>query len=361
MDIPIPITMKAWTHTQAGLPKNVLHLTEIATPTISTPTEVLVRITHCSLNPGGSIFMQLVPGFFRGNPAIPEMDFSGVVVQSGNGTSTDRNLVKGTLVFGSIPVGQHFKKTSGALAEYVVVDQSAIVKKPDGASLAEVAGLGVAGATALKVVKAGKLKKGDSVLVNGASGGIGHMVAQMAKAQVGETGRVVGVCSASNVDWLKEYGCDETIDYTHHTPVHAHLASTYSESRFNVVLDAVGIQPIFEHCSRYLVDGGSYVTVGPKAKSYTVLGMLSTIRLMATNLLWPRVLGGVARNYVQVTATSDLEALTELGNQVEEKKLKVLVGGTHSMVDAIQAYDQLLSGHARGKIVVQVQELERGQ
>jgi NADPH:quinone reductase-like Zn-dependent oxidoreductase len=71
------------------------------------------------------------------------------------------------------------------------------------------AGLGIAGATALELVKAAKLKRGDSVLINGASGGVGHLVLQIARAKVGGSGRVTAICSTRNVGWVGQLGADE--------------------------------------------------------------------------------------------------------------------------------------------------------
>lgn len=203
------VTMKAWVHSRSGLPSEVLSLTTLPVPCLTSPTQVRVRISHCALNPGGSITMQLLPFIFRTSPSIPEMDFSGTIVELGPGVPAARDLTPGQHVFGSIPVGQHARSGSGSLAKYVVVDRTAVVKKPDGATLEEVAGLGIAGATALELIKAAKPKRGDSVLVNGASGGIGHMALQMCRAEVGETGRVIAVCSGENAGWVKQLGADE--------------------------------------------------------------------------------------------------------------------------------------------------------
>lgn len=201
--------MKAWTHTSAGLPEKVLSLSTIPIPEITSPTQVRVKISYCALNPGASIVMQLLPFFFRASPAIPEMDFSGAVEKLGESVPVERQLDIGTKVFGSIPLSQHVKSTSGSLAEYVGVEHTAVARKPDNGELEEMAGLGIAGATALELLRAARLRRGNSVLVNGASGGIGHLALQMCCKEVGETGRVVAVCSSSNVEWVKELGADE--------------------------------------------------------------------------------------------------------------------------------------------------------
>ncbi|KAF2180322.1 GroES-like protein [Zopfia rhizophila CBS 207.26] len=347
-------TMRAWAHTRSGLPSSVLSLANLPIPTISSPSQVLVRISHCALNPGGSIVMQLLPFIFRASPAIPEMDFSGTIVECGANIPEERNLKIGSEVFGSIPLSQHVKSIGGALAEYVVVDASSVVRKPSEAKLEEVAGLGIAGATALEVVKGARLKKGDSVLVNGASGGIGHIAVQLCRDWAGETGRVVGVCSGGNGGWVKTLGCDEVIDYQSSAPVHSFLASKFSGERFNAVIDAAGVQDIFNHCPEFLAEGKPYVTVGPRAESFTVSGMLATIWLMAKNFLWPRILGGVPREYVQVTGVSNLEAMEELAKMVGEGKLRVVVDSCTDMKNAREAYEKMLSRHAKGKVIVMV-------
>jgi NADPH:quinone reductase-like Zn-dependent oxidoreductase len=348
----LPETMKAWTHTRAGLPRNVLAVSTLPTPTIASPTQVLVRVSYCALNPAGSIVMQLLPFLFRGSPAIPEMDFSGTVVEAGPDVPKERNLRPGTHIFGSIPVAQHVRSTSGAMAKFVVVDHTAIVRMPDAASLMEVSGLGIAGATALELIKAAKLKKGDSVLVNGASGGIGHLVLQMCCEEVGPSGKVIALCSSSNVDWVKKLCAEEStlrdpqksfpnealrfqvIDYNLHAPIHEHLIKSFGEARFDSVIDAVGIQDIFNNSPTFLAEGKSYVTVGPRAHSYTYVGMLSTIGTMIKNAFLPRVFGGVSRSYIQVTAAASLAAMQDLAKMVAEGTLKVHVGFSVGMEDA---------------------------
>ena len=107
--------------------------------------------------------MHLLPFFFRGSPAIPEMDFSGTVISLGNQVPADRQLEIGLRVFGSIPVSSHVKAMCGSLAEEVCVPHTCIVKRPVGAKMEEVAGLGIAGTTALATIKAAGLKKGNEI------------------------------------------------------------------------------------------------------------------------------------------------------------------------------------------------------
>lgn len=163
--------------------------------------------------------LHFAPFLFRHSPAVPELDFSGTIVATGPkdaASETDsllneaesRGLCKGAEVFGSILIPEHVGGGHGTLAEYAIVDLSCAVKKPSNVSFAEASGLGVAGATALVLVERAKPRRGDHVLINGASGGIGTMVVQLVKDIVGDAGKVVAVCSGRNVDAIRRLGAD---------------------------------------------------------------------------------------------------------------------------------------------------------
>jgi len=206
-----PTTMRAWIHTRAGPPSTVLSLSsDVPTPTIKEPKEVLVRVSYAALNPGASIMMQLCPFIFRSKVVIPELDFSGTLVAAGSSALESGRLAVGDAVFGSVDVGTHVKTGSGALAEFVAVPAANVAKMPNNnATDAEAAGLCVAGCTAVELMEKAGLQNGNSVLVNGASGGIGTMIVQMARDAVGSNGRVVAICSAKNAAMVKELGADE--------------------------------------------------------------------------------------------------------------------------------------------------------
>jgi NADPH:quinone reductase-like Zn-dependent oxidoreductase len=210
-DQPSPAgTMKAFTHTASGLPPAILHLSHnLPIPILAAPTDVLVKVSHASLNPGGSIITRLVPMAFRTKPSIPDMDFSGTVTKTSKSVPVSRELVPGTAVFGTVPVSQHVMGGKGALAEYVAVPAENLVLKPSNVSFEEAAGLPITGVTATSCMDLAKVKKGERVLVYGASGGIGSLVVQMAKGAVGDEGVVVGVCSGRNLEMVKGLGADE--------------------------------------------------------------------------------------------------------------------------------------------------------
>jgi len=172
--------------------------------------------------------MQLCPSVLRSKPSIPELDFSGMVVDVGSDVPASRELRAGVSVFGSVLVGSHISAGIGALAEYIALPATSVVRKPENVSLEEAAGFGVSGCTALVLMDSAKIQKGDKILINGASGGVGSIVVQFAKEAVGEEGKVVAICSGGNVEMVKELGADEVcisesnerliLIKTHHLP-----------------------------------------------------------------------------------------------------------------------------------------------
>ncbi|KAF1918260.1 hypothetical protein BDU57DRAFT_537831 [Ampelomyces quisqualis] len=352
--------MRAYTHTRPGPASSVLLQSTQPIPKLNLPTQTLIRISHCALNPGASILMHLLPFSFRASPAIPELDFSGTIIEVGPSVPVARALVPGTKVFGSIPVGRHVSRRCGALAQYVLVEHTAVAGAPDTDMISPsgLAGLGVAGATALVLLSAATVEDGDKVLVNGAGGGIGHLVLQMCCERVGAGGRVVAIASGRHEVWLS--GVEQRCRFIRHDgrDLVANLKEEVKNERFDVVVDAAGIQALFHASPEFLKDDGVYVSVGPRARSYTYLGMLGTIGSMASNILWPRSLGGTPRRYVQVAAASSLDSLEALANLVKEKTLKVHVGLCVGWDEVSNAYEQLLGRHAGGKIVVEIPDEE---
>jgi NADPH:quinone reductase-like Zn-dependent oxidoreductase len=165
-------------------------------------------------------------------------------------------------------------------------------------------------------------------LVNGAGGGVGHVVLRICLDKVGPPDLVVAVCSTKSEGWiasiLKDHGTErvQIIDRKKVGSI-SHFTITYDETRFDAVIDCAGRQDLFNAYSAFLKEEKPYVSVGPRANGYTYLGMLSTIGSMARNMLWPMLLGGVPRPYVHVAAISNLEALQNLADMVERGKLKV--------------------------------------
>ncbi|OCK76586.1 hypothetical protein K432DRAFT_141326 [Lepidopterella palustris CBS 459.81] len=124
-----PPKIRAYTHTTRGAPSTVLSLTTI--PTITLPSQTLIRISHCALNPGASIMLHQPPTRFRTRPCITELDFSGTALALGDAVNasrgTTRQLAPTDRVFGSITIPAHLKGSSG-LTKYVLLEAATVVK-----------------------------------------------------------------------------------------------------------------------------------------------------------------------------------------------------------------------------------------
>ena len=352
--------MKAWAFTQRGQPLSVLKLTEIPTPDKSKlqPDELLIQVSHASLNMFSSILTWAVPMLFRTNPSVPEIDFSGRVVAKGTAINS---LSISEDVFGTIRAGHHIKAGRGTLAEYVVVHEDEVVRKPANISFAEASGLGAVGVTAYVVVSKSGLKTGDRVLINGGSGGAGVTLLQAARQLIGPSGIIVTTCSAKNFDLVKQFGADEVIDYTAlTTSLPAHVSKLYSSQQFDAIIDAVGTtNDLYNSSPAYLKPGKRYLTIGtPMSEGLSVGNVLRNLSINVQNNLWPTWLGGVPRSWQFVDSAEGIkEMLGVIRDAVEEGKFRGQVDSVYEMEDARQAIEKLNGRRVRGKVVVKIQDL----
>lgn len=203
----LPKTMRAWTFSTSGPPNQILSL-DPAHPVPKPPTgsNVLVRISYVGLSSAGINLMREVPSILR-RAAIPEMDFSGHVVLAG--PSAQETYTPGTRVFGTINPTSGLLSGAGALAEYVLVPSDLIQVVPSNTSLEHAASFGALAQTALKMVESAGVINGSWILIHGASGGVGIMATQIAKA---EGATVVATCSTRNAEMVKAVGADEVGD-----------------------------------------------------------------------------------------------------------------------------------------------------
>jgi len=203
----IPSKMKAWVVTSTGEPKAALVL-KTDWPVPSHPpkgTDLLIKVAYAALNPVDTHLTSAIPSWlpFRRYP-VPGLDFCGAVVAAGPAAPPE--FAKGAMVCGAMNVAAiAFGK--GSLAEYVSVPASLVALMPAELGPARAVGLlGVAGQTAELLMREAKIAGGERVLVNGASGGVGSILVQIAKAR----GAVVtGVCSEANVALVKSLGADD--------------------------------------------------------------------------------------------------------------------------------------------------------
>lgn len=284
--------------------------------------DVLLRVKAAGINPVDYIvreghFQQVVPNAF---PAVPGWDVAGVVEKCGHGAS---RLPVGTEVYGYVrrPVVQH-----GTFAEHIVVPECYLALRPQKLSWEAAGGLPLAGLTAYQsVILAGGLKAGETVLILGASGGVGGTAIQLAK-NVGAT--VIAVASAQSADHMKELGADFTIDYK---------AGPIAEAVRQVAPQ--GVDLLFDAISGDTLNQ-SLPTLKPNGRLISVLNDGKALKLPA----------GVHFQHVMAQpSVPDLDHLRELA---EAGKLVVPIAATFPLADVKKAFEQIESKHTTGKVVI---------
>jgi NADPH:quinone reductase-like Zn-dependent oxidoreductase len=323
--------MRAATYHRYGRPEDVIAVTTVPVPAVG-PADVLVRVRAASVNAldwhfttGLPMFARLTLGLRRPRRTIPGADIAGVVVAAGAEVT---RFGIGDEVFGDIP--------GGGFAEYAAAPAQCLARKPQGSSFEEAATLGVAAETALQGLRDwGRLREGQRVLVNGASGGVGTFAVQIAKAL--DAGHVTAVCSTGKLETAARLGADRVVDYTKED-------HSRSGERYDLVFDNAGVWTL-RSCSRLLTDGGSYVMVtAPKSR------WLSPLPRMIANPLYFRFARGRAPGFqVAGRDTADLE---QLRDWVEQGLVKPVMDRRFTLDEAGEAVRLQGGFHARGKSVV---------
>src|SRR3954471_24852177 len=306
-----------------------LKLEEVAKPEL-TDDGVLVRVRAASLNrvdwydvTGTPLVARPISGF-RGPKTRPVGgDFAGTVEAVGKDVD---GLEPGDDVFGV---------AKGAFAEYVCAER-AVALKPGNLTFEEAAAVPVAGLTALQGLRDhGQLEPRQSVLVNGASGGVGTFAVQIAKALgAGGTAR----CSSRSVEQPRSLGADDVIDYTR-------ADFTRSDRRYDLILDVAGSKS-WRRCTRVLKPKARLVMVG--GKSGRLLGPLGHIaRVWAASRPGSRE----AVFFMAKPGGPDLDVLRQL---LESGSVKPVVERRYQLADVADALRYISEGHAQGKLVISV-------
>ncbi|ETI20087.1 hypothetical protein G647_08121 [Cladophialophora carrionii CBS 160.54] len=248
----------------------------------------------------------------------------------------------------------HTGSRHGALSEYVVLDSRHVCIVAKAMEMPELAGLPIAGCTALCLAEKADLRHSQKILVSGAAGGVGSLVTQKVRNAVGEEGRVVAVCSREKEQLVRELGAEEVFDHRTPVPVHKLLAEKYAGDKFDTIIDAYGVQSLFDNCADFLKESGSYITVGIAFDHYTYTSMLLAVSRMLRNVLWPRLLGGTPRRYVQVASVCTLDGLQKLKDLCEDGKLRVPIDSIWDFDNVPDSYKRILNRRASGKVVVKI-------
>ncbi|KAF2680312.1 NAD(P)-binding protein [Lentithecium fluviatile CBS 122367] len=341
--------MRAYKITQNGAPRQALHLaTDLPLPSTPTGPNILIKVTCAGLNPADLHFMSILPAWlpFRKHPT-PGLDFVGTIACAG--PDVPEELAVGTTVCGALGVGQAFWG-AGSLAEYVVVPAGLVAAVPEvlRGREGEAVGCGVAGQTAALVVKESNVQKGQRVLINGASGGVGTILVQVFKAK---GAHVTAICSGANEALVRRLGADEVIDYTTFTAggLYTHLTTTFplSSNPLDFIIDCVYDSPLYTSSPSYLSLTGRFITI--------VGGRTQGIYPFILHKLRPVFLGGTPRRYDVLGLAPNGTLAREVAAWINDGVLKeVVIDSEFPFEEAVEAYEKLSTKRAKGKIVVRM-------
>lgn len=331
----VPITqgavlMQAVRYRQYG-PPGVLQLTQAARP-LPAADELLIRVHAASLNPLDWHYLRGEPYVVRmqlgvGRPKSPRLgvDFAGTVEAVGWKV---HQFKPGDAIFGT---------ADGTLAQYTTSTEAGLALKPDNISFAQAAAIPVAGVTALQGLRLAHLARGQKILINGASGGVGTFAVQLAKDQGAQ---VTAVCSTGNIKLVSSLGADRVIDYGRED-------FTRGSARYDVIFDTVGNHGLRDY-DRILSAKGVVVLIGgPSYEPWLgpLLGFMKA-KLMAPVLHHPMI-----SFFADVSRTEDFNTLRDL---IQAGHLVPVVDRQYPLAQTAEAMTYLEQGHARGKVVVNV-------
>jgi NADPH:quinone reductase-like Zn-dependent oxidoreductase len=309
-----------------GSPKSLV-IESIPTPTPQ-EDEVLIQVHNASVNPlewrkvrGTPILVRFADGLFKPKNWRLGRDVSGKIVAVG---AKVKDLVVGDEVFG---LG------NGTLAEFACAKAHLVVKKPESISFEMAAATPLAGVTAYQALKVGRIGPNMKVLINGASGGVGHMAVQIAVAAGAE---VTAVCSSSNASFVKNLGAKTIIDYRQ---------QDYTQNKDQVVQYDIILDIISNHSIR-----ANLRVLAPMGK-YVIVGFKSLFRLMMIKLKSSADNSSVILHLSHIKSREDLDYLCKL---MQTGKLTPSIDRVYPLSEVPQALLYLESKRAKGKVVIQV-------
>lgn len=331
--------MKAIIYTEYGGP-DVLKMAEVAKPSPKTG-EVLIKVHAVSVNFGDVLarkFKYVSPGEFnmplvfwviskfvfglnKPKKAILGNSFAGEVAEIGDGV---KNFEMGESVFACT------EENMGAYAGYLCMPEHAVISlKPANMTYVEASAVPYGASMALNLLIKTNLKKGQRVLVLGASGGIGSAAVQLAKHYY--EAEVTGVCGASSAAFVKDMGADKIIDYRKED-------FTKNGEQYDLIFDVLG-RASFSKVKASLNQNGIYLSVSFKMKKLL-------------QMLWTSIMGG--KRVICALAVPKSEDLNFIKELVETGKFKAFIDQTFPMEQAAAAHRYFESGNKHGDVVITI-------
>jgi len=323
--------MKAFVFTKYG-PPEVLQLIEVEKPAPKAG-EVLVRVRAASVNAADwrmvsadPFLVRFYSGLFRPKKiTCPGADVAGVVKAVGSDVT---RFKPGDEVFGDV-----FESGMGGFAEYKCAHEHELVLKPANVTFDEAAAVPLACMTALHALRdVGQVRAGQSVLINGASGGVGTFAIQLAKYFGAE---VTAVCSTKKMEQARALGADHVIDYMRED-------FTRSGRRYDLIVAVNGFHSIFDY-RRTLSPQGRYAMVGGGSG-----------QLFQALLFGPLLSLAGDRKMRAVSSKPNQKDLLFLKELLESGKIKPVIDRRFSLSELPDAIRYVEAGHASGKVVITV-------
>lgn len=295
------------------------------------PRQVLVRVRAAGIDRGAQHLMQGLPyvmrimgfGLRRPRSPVPGTNLAGTVE------------AVGLEVTGFRPGDEVYGTAAGAFAELAVADEDALAPKPGAVGMPEASVLPYAGTVALQAIRdRARLEPGQSVLMVGASGAVGTIAVQIAKADGAE---VTGVCSASNAPLVRDLGADRVLDREDDDVTSGRL-------RHDVVLDLGGLTPL-RRLRRAVARDGRLILIGGEGGGRLTGGVQ---RHLAAPLLAPLL----RRHIASIIAKDSGAVLRTLGALVEGGQVRPVMDRTYPLSDAAFAVRQLDAPGRTGRIAL---------
>lgn len=282
--------------------------------------EVLVKIEAAGVNPVDAV---ITKGYYKGRiphsfPIIPGWDVAGVIEERGHAA---RRFEPGDKVYG---YARRPEIKWGTFAEYIVIPESYLAKRPENISAEAAAAIPLAGLTAYQgLYQYGKLSGGQKLLILGASGGVGSFAIQLAKVKGAE---IFGVASSRNHDYMRSLGADHTIDYKDRDIGDA-VKEIYPKG-VDLIFDCTSGESL-QQSLKCLKDSGKLVSILNQGED-----------------LDPKI----DHQFVFVEPNSlQLDHLRQL---VNDEKLRVEVNKVFTLEETVEALEQIGTLHTTGKIVI---------
>lgn len=320
--------MRAMVCTRYGTP-DVLELREVAKPTPK-DNDVLIKVfagvvgpSDCAFRKGDPFIIKLMYGLTKPRLPTQGVEFAGEIDSVGRDVT---QFKPGDQVFGISP------DRFGAHADYLCLPEAKpFIVKPASVPFEDAVGICDGATTALTFLRdVAKLKPGQRLLINGASGAVGTYAVQLARYF---GAHVTGVCSGANVELVKSLGADRVIDYT--TTDFTTTGDTY-----DVIFDAVGKRS-FSQCKRALTKNGMYLTTVPS---------LGIVFQMARTAL----LGSKKAKFVAAGLMQKRENLVFLRTLMETGKIKAVIDRCYPLEQTADAHRYVETGRKKGNVVILV-------